>query len=109
MDGTVARIERRRNPGRSCHDQGYSRISLMLNAGYGASALRPGAARLASRHIGSEDRRVDRAGGVLDVLRQERTRGLGVTRKRRLHDLLVLLAQAAPRDRTPQHGAVPIA
>src|SRR5438552_7928882 len=74
-----------------------------------SAALRPGAPRLASRHIGAEDRRVDRARSVLDVVRQQRTCALGVARQRSLHDLLVLAAQAAPRDRAPQHGAVAIA
>src|SRR5262245_47250452 len=68
-------------------------------------ALRPGAARPARWRSGAEDRRVDRAGGALDVLGQERAGALGVARQRRLDDRDMLAAQAAPRDRAPQHGA----
>ena len=68
-----------------------------------------GAARLAGRRISAEYRRVDGAGGVLDVLGQERTGALGVTRQRRLHNRLVLATQPATRDRATQHSAVAIA
>src|SRR5262245_49458548 len=80
-----------------------------LNAGYVVDALHPAAPRLARRHNAAEDRRINRAGGVLDVLRQQRARPLAVARQRRLHDRHMLAAQAAPRDRAPQHGAVAIA
>src|SRR5262249_25061216 len=84
---------------------------LRLNSrrAYYSARLRSAAPRFARRHISAKDRRVDGAGRVLDVLRQQRTGALGITRERRLHDRHMLAAQAAPRDRAPQHGAVAIA
>src|SRR5262249_19150834 len=57
----------------------------------------------------AEDRHLNRAGGVLNVLCERRARALGVARERRLDNLGVLGTQAPARDRTPEHGAVAVA